>query len=331
MITAGKTSKFIILLLHMMLFSACGVDDSQSKYTQGDDFQHGHPTQWVTAGHSQVALDDRQFCDQCHNEDPVELLSSLSCRNCHIDGVPAVPITDICNSCHGSTPGNPPIRGSHVRHASAIGGHSYSCSLCHTVPGEPDLASHLDGNSSVDFSTADTRTAVASYSGTAVAFDAYGNCLNTYCHSDGTSLVTGSISSNVSPLWGTAYSEDYQLRCSSCHGGYEDGYLKPTPVYERGNPKANSHKHHENRQCKTCHNLTIIKDLGSDSTEVIFDPLLHVNQSYNVDPNTNEIARKLLPPSPFDPPTYIYVFFDYDPVAAQCLNNACHPGDDRYW
>lgn len=323
-------SRFFAALIMAMLLYACGVDDRQVHYSQGEEVQHGHPAQWVLAGHGQGALDDREFCLQCHVDLPEDMPSSLSCRQCHFIGAPDHDIESSCNACHGSTPQYPHTFGSHLTHTAAAGGYSYPCDLCHAVPSNAEILTHRDRRSEVMFSSSDWRTAGAAYTGTDTALDAYGSCLNTYCHSDGTAVYTRLIPENASRQWGRDLELDYgqkppwmtegeyyqSIKCTQCHGGYYEGSYLSSPLYDDGNPKLNSHMRHVyggGIWCNECHKMTY--PAGYPSFAV--NPATHVNGEYDVHPDESLGI------------SFAYVKDDLG--RGKCLNVSCHcPNPNPY-
>lgn len=139
-----------------------------------------------------------------------------------------------------------------------------SCNAhCHTSPDE--VIRHADGNVDIRFDTAKAGVS-ASYDGSPAPGDGYGNCSNTYCHSSGSSVSTGSAPTHAAVNWGSG-----PIVCDSCHGF--------GPSYTTGFPKANSHvKHVTDRgiTCDKCHWLTT--RTGSSIT----DYAAHVNITYDV-------------------------------------------------
>ncbi|MDA8105033.1 MAG: CxxxxCH/CxxCH domain-containing protein [Nitrospiraceae bacterium] len=156
------------------------------------------------------------------------------------------PSTAVCGTCHGATAANPPTRGSHGKHVTAyLNGYNYQCGLCHKDP-STDGSLHVNNKSEVIFS-ADPKTTGGSYGGTQTMLDAYGTCMNVYCHSSvQSSPPGGSPIYRTTPAWGTNNS----LGCGGCH------------MYAGGSypPITGSHsKHFEynwgyGAECSPCHN-----------------------------------------------------------------------------
>jgi predicted CxxxxCH...CXXCH cytochrome family protein len=125
------------------------------------------------------------------------------------------------------------------------------------------------------------------------------SCSSTYCHSNGTSVATGSIPENTSTSWGSG-----ALACNACHGN--------PPSYPNGSPKANSHTAagHAGVSCSKCH-VTVTTD-GT----TIASKSLHVNKAYNVMP---ELATGV---------TFTYT---YSSTGGTCTNISCHSGGSAKW
>ena len=71
-------------------------------------------------------------------------------------------------------------------------------------------------NFSIDINFDSTFATSGSYNGSPTPVSkapAYGSCATTYCHSNGTSVSTGTIPANMTPAWGSG-----TLACNSCHG-----------------------------------------------------------------------------------------------------------------
>jgi predicted CxxxxCH...CXXCH cytochrome family protein len=124
----------------------------------------------------------------------------------------------------------------------------------------------------------------------------YFDCSNTYCHSNGTSVSTGTIPNNTSPVWGTAG----PLACNACHSN--------PPNYPDDNPKQNSHAPHAALAytCNQCHYTT------TNDGSTISDTSTHVNKAFNVDDNG----------------TLSYTF---NVAGGTCSTSMCHGGVSPQW
>ncbi len=236
--------------------------------------------------------------------------------------------TGQCGTCHGATAAVPPQLGSHVKHAGAVSGYSFACTLCHNT----DAAQHVNGAVDWAFSTGDGRTNGGKYNDAASGSTnasapsaTYGSCSNLYCHSNGTSVSTGTVPGNTSPTWGTPG----PLACDSCHGS---GTGNGMPNYPNGSPKANTHAAHVNQTshpspynnaawaftmtCKTCHSGTT-----TDDTSIALKSA-HVNRSYDLQASGQTLPNSGRP-----------VSFTYSPLPSggQCFNVSCHRGATVYW
>lgn len=138
----------------------------------------------------------------------------------------------------------------------------------------------------------------------------YSACGNTYCHSNGTSVATGAIPANTSPVWGSG-----PLACNGCHGNqtYTD-WRKAYPLYTTNRPttKANSHAIHAQHgaTCKQCH-----VQVTTDNTSIA-DTSKHVSKSYDVSPDT---AGGI---------TFTYT---YNSGGGTCTNISCHGNTTAQW
>ena len=225
------------------------------------------------------------------------------CYNCHF-GASTMNATISLTSITGA------ITGNHAKHFTynlgCINCHAYNpafsgninndCIGCHAnLPSESARPNHV--NYAVDVNASKYWGTNITYSGTPQPGDAYGNCSNTYCHSNGTSVSTGSIPANASPPWGAG-----ALACTSCHG-YPPGYAN-------GSPKANSHAKHAFHSfgCGECHAGTT-----SDGT-TIGSTVNHVNKAYDV------IAG--------GPRTFTY---SYAAGGGACSTISCHNNGAATW
>ncbi|GEM_PF-7072694 len=175
---------------------------------------------------------------------------------------------------------------------------SYGCNFCH-LGGYPSptsrlAAKHVNGYIDVDFRTQVAGTN-ASYSGDNSPGNAYGDCLNIYCHTDGTSRSTGTYSSSAAISWGGAI-----LGCDGCHGN--------PPAYTTASLKANSHVEHAAYSCEVCHHYT------TDDGTTITDPATHIDQEYSLSPVSGK-------------------YFDYAflPSGGTCSSVACHGNTNATW
>jgi trimeric autotransporter adhesin len=162
-----------------------------------------------------------------------------------------------CNACHG----NPPIDnasrvggttgqfpGSHNKHAgSGAGQYGFACTKCHVnntgvlnhANGAINMANPINGNAGAGYTRGNAPPVANSFNP--------GYCTNTYCHSNGTSVSTGTIPNNTSVAWGDT------AGCTSCHGV---GGSTGAPTYKSGVPKMNSHtsaRAHKTATCDICH------------------------------------------------------------------------------
>ncbi len=244
--------------------------------------------------------------------------------------------SDSCNlSCHrvgfhnsvaaDGSPVNSRINtGSHTKHLAYPTNSVGSCSSCHLWtpsylnggcmgaschPGPhgggplvPPETYTKHANGMIDISFNPGYAASATYNAIATPMSkaprtGYSACSNVYCHSNGTSVATGTVPDNTSPAWGTG-----TMTCSGCHGN--------PPAYNNGSPKANSHAKHAGLGygCNACHAGTTTNGTTIDSTT------LHVNKSYDLSPGTGI--------------TFTYVFAV---TGGTCSNISCHNNGTAVW
>ena len=215
---------------------------------------------------------------------------------------PVVTITN-CGGCHfytgivGKEPSdgtgrNVPagkFQGNHATHAgntATAGQYGFACTVCHKDNGlSPAGNIHQSGFINLSGSKL-TGSAYSNgtYPGSATHKKAVSNsptfysCSNTYCHSNGTSVSTGTIPANTSPTWGAAAGS---LNCGGCHGTLADN---GRPNYVNKTPKANTHGDgagygvtHKTLACTRCHNSVT----GTPGAYVTVASL-HNNGTYDV-------------------------------------------------
>ncbi len=163
-----------------------------------------------------------------------------TCMNviCHFERVTplwgSAPFTTSdCNACHGAPPagGDTGSAGSHGRHDLYYTG-AARCSQCH--------ANHLAEASPFAHATSVGRRNLlielrdpfgqraGTYSGSLDDFlpkssqNAFGTCSGTYCHSSGTSVASGTVEANTTPLWGSGHLPATNVTgSSSVHNGHD--------------------------------------------------------------------------------------------------------------
>ncbi|MBI5099396.1 MAG: CxxxxCH/CxxCH domain-containing protein [Nitrospirae bacterium] len=193
-----------------------------------------------------------------------------------------------CAGCHGfgatytdGTARNTPAGrypGSHSKHVVNYG---KVCSVCHVAPATETSADYKHQNATITMANPINGNPTAAYTkGTSWAQTnsptAFTGCTNTYCHSNGTSVISGTIPANTSATWaGTT-------TCQSCHGagGNDDG----RPNYANNTPKRNTHGDgasygvtHKATACPTCHT-----NVSGSAGAYTVDPATHANGSYNI-------------------------------------------------
>jgi predicted CxxxxCH...CXXCH cytochrome family protein len=213
-----------------------------------------------------------------------------------------------CDKCHYTWGSNPGLTtGSHDPHF--FNDEGQQCYGCHNWEGndDPCFACHRSGDfftlrefhANYEINVLFSPKYGGTYSGSLTPGDSYGSCANTYCHSDGTSLATGTIPGNNSPAWGSTG----QLPCDSCH---DNG-----PGYDLYDPKANSHGQHTQFGCEICHYDTTTDGL------TITNRANHANMLYDV----VRAPSYTQPDETVVPLTFTYVF---DAGGGSCSNINCH-------
>ena len=276
-----------------------GPGDSTNLTTSVCYVCHRSTIHWSTVGDTHY---DRSNCEACHD---------------HASGFKAT-----CNGCHGNPPvvdtfGKPnglvdtPARtgsssaGAHSKHATSAG-MNYQCDKCH-YGGMPISPVYADNKIQIGFNIFGTGGGIYdgqalnspfSYegtNGTAITTDGAMTCANIYCHSNGTSVSSGTIPDNTSPAWGNG-----PVSCNSCHGA--------PPDYVNGTAKANSHPSHLAFTCDRCHSATTTDGVS------ISDKTTHVNGEYNLDPGAG-------------------ISFSYSFAASggTCTTISCHGSGDAVW
>jgi len=247
-----------------------------------------------------------------------QLCPECECKVCHGPVGPHSGGYPGCDACHG----NPPINssglvwypastgattaGAHSKHATSEG-YNYSCVTCHfngmpaTAMLEDPPLLQMGFSVGTGGGTYDGRVLQSPYlydatNGTTVTTNGSMTCSNIYCHSNGTSVATGTIPANSSPSWATVG----PLACTSCHAY--------PPLYAQDQPKSNSHSRHTFATCNTCHFATTTDGI------TITNVSNHANAAYNVvpDPNASYLGT---------PVSFSYAF---DPGGGHCSNISCH-------
>ena len=208
--------------------------------------------------------------------------------------------TGQCGTCHNATAGSsPPTSGSHSKHAGAQagGGYAFACTTCHYGFSETGLT-HVDGKVNITIDSQLGGSASAAGQPVQRNFSS-STCSNTYCHSGGTSVASGSVPANTSANWGSS-----TLPCNSCHGTSTPNGL---PDYPNRSPKANSHARH-NLDCNNCHYATTTT--GTSITDVS----KHVNKTYDLSPGAGKSFS-----------------YTYDASGGTCSTVSCHSISGFQW
>jgi len=232
-----------------------------------------------------------------------------------------------CTGCHNgdSSASNKMDTGSHSKHVVSS---NYDCSKCHnqTVSCSRTISNtalHVNKLVDIAFDTATNPVGAAAYNGISSPVaktpgNAFSTCSNTYCHSNGTSYVTGVIPNNTSPTWGSV-----AVGCNSCHGAGRPSYPQITAAGV-ANPKANEHVSHMQyittaHDCDGCHYTT------TTTGNTITNPANHANGQYEV------VVKQGMSYSGV-PVNFTYVP-DPGGVGGYCENVSCHGGipNTAFW
>lgn len=264
-------------------------------------------------------------------------------------GTPTWGASAVCNGCHREGGGHggvaadgssaPIASGSHTKHLSysyGLSGSSIKCVVCHkwdasktldddcaNCHGTPQYAKHVNYQVNVAF---DSTFGAGTYNGTLKPGDGYSNCANTYCHSNGTSVSSGSVPANTSVNWGTAG----PLACNSCHGNatYGSDYRKGAPLYSSGSPKGNAHGSHirtgtlsgDYMQCYNCHAST------TRNSTSIANTANHINRTYNIAASVFGVfSSEFRDGDNTMNSTKVTLTHSYNASGSSCSNVSCHP------
>jgi len=255
-----------------------------------------------------------QICSDCHNTSTQHGGCYATCEACH--GNPPVDQTGLVHNYLDvlqPLPTGAVSPGAHAIHASATGS-NYPCETCH-YGGMP--MTELVGNNKIQIGFNIMGAGRGSYgggplsspytyegtNGTTITYDGTMTCSGIYCHSDGTSVASGTIQNYVSPSWDSAG----PLSCDTCHGF--------PPLYPQGQPKANSHAWHISLTCNICHYATT-----TDGTTITnFTQHNNANGSYDVVPDPEAVFNG-------HPIAFTYQFY---PQGGKCSSNSCHA--PKFW
>ena len=245
------------------------------------------------------------------NQTSVPQPGSCSSVNCHFEkttpgwGSPRLSSPADCGACHNSPPtaAGGAASGSHAPHVALFPG-LQNCRKCHpdhTAEAAPFSHALSAGTRGIIIASSDPSLgAFGKYSGSAGTYlpsqtSSYGSCSGFYCHSNGSSVATGSIAAYTPVRWGGA-----GMACTGCHSY--------PPAYATGSPKANSHQGHLAYGCNSCHANTT-----SDGVSIT-GPQNHLNKSYDVAAGAGA--------------SFSYTFAS---SGGSCSNISCHQGGGATW
>ena len=218
--------------------------------------------------------------------------TTLDCKGCHGSDVAPAFTSSAAGEPNYTNGGPGALRAnSHQRHTTAG---PTSCDACHTGTNTSGAAIntgsvlHINKTADVTFNTVKVGASATWTAGSKI-------CTSTYCHSNGTSVATGSIPANTTPAWGSG-----ALACNGCHGN--------PPAFSNGSPKANSHGGIHTFSCNKCHVNTT-----SDGA-TITNAANHVNKSYNVDAGAGASFS-----------------YTYNAPGGTCSSISCHGTTNAQW
>lgn len=290
-------------------------------------------------GPADLALDEsgsgtdptpRGVCQVCHTRtrfwrndgSRASHFNTENCLTCHEHELGFRPS---CNGCHGY----PPLTGSPDRidglvwtpeptgatgagaHAVHVVDNGMACAGCHEG-GMPESPVVDDYRLQMGFSVPGLSVSGSSYDGqllaSSYAYEGTGattvttngsmSCI-VYCHSDGTSVATASLTPLPSPSWVSGSTD-----CSSCHGY--------PPTYGQDDPKSNSHLRHirAGLSCETCHSGTTLDGVSILATG------RHGNGEYDV------VGAPVFSANGQDHP--LDLVYHFDAGGGSCSVNSCH-------
>lgn len=202
-----------------------------------------------------------------------------------------------------------------------------NCNQCHDakISATNELTKHVNGIINIAFDTFYGDVGV--YNGTGTPGDGYGNCSNTYCHSNGTSVSTGTIMANDTLSWGIP--DSVYRQCYDCHSNTKylnTDYRKASPMYASGSPKANAHQLHLREggstvvdpSCANCHYDTTTDNIS------IASKLKHMNKEYNVSVGSTYPAWAGTYAGTTETVSIGSFTFTPNPGPSTCTNVSCH-------
>lgn len=269
----------------------CQVCHTQTKYWRNDGSRASHF--------------NGENCLSCHEH---ELGFKPSCNACH--GFP--PVQDSPYQVNGLVwnpePTGATSAGAHQVHA---GNNGIPCESCHDS-GMPVSPIVDDYKLQMGFNIPDQATTGNAYDGQvlnpAYSYEATNGTVVTtggsmscvvYCHSDGTSVATGVLSSQPSPSWINGSTD-----CNTCH--------TYPPSYSQDNPKSNSHQRHimAGFSCYHCHygtttngtDISATGNHGNGQYDVVGSPTFYANGLNHV----------------------LNLVYEFDAGGGTCSTNSCH-------
>lgn len=210
-----------------------------------------------------------------------------------------------CGYCHGAKKSTAvasyntwPTTNAHAKHAGTGSDQlNLMCKTCHnnTVLNSATTLNynnaHVNGQTDVVFNyAAEPKTdSNSTYTGDTAVNSGFGDCMNTFCHSNGTKLSApyNSVAyyANFTATWSDSRGSykktaGQMAKCNYCHGNKSySGITSAMPNYVNYSPKANTHSQHvilNGIQCSVCHYGVARNNTG------ISDFTRHANRFYNI-------------------------------------------------
>jgi predicted CxxxxCH...CXXCH cytochrome family protein len=203
-----------------------------------------------------------------------------------------------------------------------------NCNQCHDakISATNELNKHVNGIVDIAFDT--YYGADGFYNGTGTPGDGYGTCENTYCHSNGTSVSTGTILNHETLRWESPVSKE----CYDCHGNSKyrlDDYRKAAPMDDIVVLKPNAHQLHLRESgstvldpsCANCHYDTTV------TNNSIASKLKHMDKKYDVKQGGSYSAwagTYIGQTAPVTIGSFTFKFNAVDSNPSTCTNVSCH-------
>ncbi len=256
----------LILAVMLAAVAGCGTPNDQAPF---DVDEQGHTADWRWTKHAEAARVETLSCRECHGEGLEGGIAQVACDSCHVNGVTAL---TGCTSCHGNPPSGtaaPNRKGAHAVHYAAIQSTTNGCDGCHSGAGS-GTTNHNDGQTEVSFLGAfNAKSGAATRNGD-------GTCSSVSCHGGQTT-----------PAWLSGTTIDVNTQCESCHAFGTGEYNS----YASG--KHDVHVITARFECTRCHDtdklaLTHFTHLETPSMEGPAAATIKSNFNYTTYPNGSQ-------------------------------------------